>query len=174
MSGMPKRVRRSTSRACHRCSPRSRICSRSKVAPWRSHVGVARRRCGWHCEGWTFSVSMSLRSRSTWLESWRCAVVWPIDAGSKCGTSTTVCLPGHRSIWSSVTCTENHGSIERLIERLAPGGLLAVASLSEVGAETRSIPRPAGRVARTPSPTSRLLAEGEGDGVAFLVGRKPG
>ena len=59
------------------------------------------------------------------------------------------------------------------IERLAPGGLLAVASLSEVGGgpgRFRALP---GELRRAFADLE-LLAVGEGDGVAFLVGRKPG
>jgi 2-polyprenyl-3-methyl-5-hydroxy-6-metoxy-1,4-benzoquinol methylase len=60
-----------------------------------------------------------------------------------------------------------------LIERLAPGGLLAVASLSEVGAGP-------GRFRALPGELSEafaeleVLAEAEGEGMTWLLGRKPG
>ena len=60
-----------------------------------------------------------------------------------------------------------------MIERLRARGLLAVASLSEVGGE-------AGRFRARPGELREafselvILAEGEDEGVAFLVGRKPG
>ena len=57
-----------------------------------------------------------------------------------------------------------------LVERLEPGGLLAMASLSEVGAgpgRFRALP---GEL-RHAFAQIELLAEGEGDGVAWLLGR---
>ncbi len=58
-----------------------------------------------------------------------------------------------------------------VINRLAPGGVLATACLSEVGASP-------GRFRAKPGELSRafrsleLLAEGEADGTAWLIGRK--
>jgi 2-polyprenyl-3-methyl-5-hydroxy-6-metoxy-1,4-benzoquinol methylase len=60
-----------------------------------------------------------------------------------------------------------------LIERVAPGGLIAIASLSEVGGAP-------GRFRATPGELREVFAEleilsdGEGDGVAWLLGRKSG
>ncbi|MGH8952469.1 MAG: class I SAM-dependent methyltransferase [Acidimicrobiia bacterium] len=60
-----------------------------------------------------------------------------------------------------------------LMDRLAPEGLLAVATLSEVGAEP-------GRFRARPGELSEafaaleVLAEGEADGIAWLIGRKNG
>ncbi len=62
---------------------------------------------------------------------------------------------------------------EAMINRLEPGGLLAVAALSEVGATP-------GRFRTRPGELNRafreleVAARGEADGVAWLVGRKPG
>ncbi|MEO5813186.1 MAG: methyltransferase domain-containing protein [Rhodanobacter sp.] len=59
-----------------------------------------------------------------------------------------------------------------MLERLAPGGILAIATLSEVGA-TRPSPfraRP-GELRRAFAPLE-LLAHGERDGTAWLVGRR--
>ena len=60
-----------------------------------------------------------------------------------------------------------------LVARLEPGGLLAVASLSEVGGEPgrfRSVP---GEL-RNAFTELEIMAEGEDDGVAWLLGRKSG
>ena len=60
-----------------------------------------------------------------------------------------------------------------MIDRLAPGGLLAVASLSEVGGEAgRFRARP--RELRDAFETLKILAYDEGDGLAYFLGRKPG
>jgi len=62
---------------------------------------------------------------------------------------------------------------QELIERVAPGGLIAIASLSEVGG-------PSGRFRAEPGELREAFAEletlsgGEGDGVAWLLGRKSG
>ena len=57
-----------------------------------------------------------------------------------------------------------------LIERLAPRGLLATASLSEVGGGSGRFRARPGEL-REAFAELELLAEGEGDGVAFLVAR---
>ena len=57
-----------------------------------------------------------------------------------------------------------------LIERLAPRGLLATASLSEVGGGSGRFHARPGEL-REAFAELELLAEGEGDGVAFLVAR---
>jgi len=60
-----------------------------------------------------------------------------------------------------------------LIDRLKPGGLLAVATLSEVDAgpgRFRSRPREL----RDAFVELETMAKGEDDGVAWLMGRKPG
>lgn len=57
-------------------------------------------------------------------------------------------------------------------DRLAPGGLLAVAALSEVGAGPgRFRARPGELPAAFPGLT--VIAAGEGDGVAWLLARRP-
>jgi SAM-dependent methyltransferase len=62
---------------------------------------------------------------------------------------------------------------QELIERVAPSGLLAIASLSEVGG-------PPGRFRAKPGELREVfakletLSDGEGDGVAWLLGRKSG
>ncbi|MGH8943997.1 MAG: class I SAM-dependent methyltransferase [Acidimicrobiia bacterium] len=60
-----------------------------------------------------------------------------------------------------------------LIERLAPRGLLAIASLSEVGAKPGPFRTRPGEL-REAFGELESLAEGEGDGVAFLVARNSG
>jgi len=60
-----------------------------------------------------------------------------------------------------------------LIERLAPGGLLAITSLSEVGAGPGRYRARPGEL-RDSFAGLEALAQGEADGVAFLLGRKPG
>ena len=90
--------------------------------------------------------------------------VWDLDAGLHPGPSMDL-----------VVChMYREPCLDRLlVERLEPGGSLAVASLSEVGGgpgRFRALP---GELRRAFADLE-LLAEGEGDGVAFLVGRKPG
>jgi 2-polyprenyl-3-methyl-5-hydroxy-6-metoxy-1,4-benzoquinol methylase len=60
-----------------------------------------------------------------------------------------------------------------LIERLAPRGLLAIASLSEVGGEPGRFRARPGEL-REAFAELDLLAEGESDGVTWLLGRKSG
>ena len=61
---------------------------------------------------------------------------------------------------------------EAVVERLRPGGLLAVAALSEVGATPGHFRVKPGEL---PAAFQSLesLASAEGDGVAWLVARKP-
>jgi hypothetical protein len=59
-----------------------------------------------------------------------------------------------------------------MIERLAPGGMLAVAVLSEVGdgpGEFRARPREL----RDAFETLEIVDEGEGDGIAWILARRP-
>jgi SAM-dependent methyltransferase len=60
-----------------------------------------------------------------------------------------------------------------MIDRLAPGGLLAVASLSEVGGEAGRFRARSGEL-RDAFGKLDLLAEAEDGGVAWFAGRKPG
>jgi 2-polyprenyl-3-methyl-5-hydroxy-6-metoxy-1,4-benzoquinol methylase len=60
-----------------------------------------------------------------------------------------------------------------LVARVEPGGLLAVASLSEVGAVPGRFRARPGEL-REAFAELEILAEGEGDGVAHFLGRKPG
>ena len=60
-----------------------------------------------------------------------------------------------------------------LIERLAPRGLLAIASLSEVGGEPGRFHARPGEL-REAFAELEILADGEGDGVAFLIARNSG
>jgi SAM-dependent methyltransferase len=58
-----------------------------------------------------------------------------------------------------------------IIDRIKPGGILATAALSEVGAESgrfRAIP---GELREAYS-NLEILADGEGDGIAWLIGRR--
>ncbi|MDH4148291.1 MAG: class I SAM-dependent methyltransferase [Acidimicrobiia bacterium] len=61
---------------------------------------------------------------------------------------------------------------DAIVERLAPGGTLAMAALSEVGAGAGRFRVAAGELARAFAGLD-LLAEREGDGLAVLVARKP-
>jgi SAM-dependent methyltransferase len=60
-----------------------------------------------------------------------------------------------------------------LIERLAPRGLLAIAGLSEVGGEPGRFRSRPGEL-RESFAELEILADNEGDGVAWLLGRKSG
>lgn len=59
-----------------------------------------------------------------------------------------------------------------LIERLAPRGLLAIASLSEVGGESGRFRARRGEL-REAFAALEILADDEADGVARLLGRRP-
>jgi hypothetical protein len=59
-----------------------------------------------------------------------------------------------------------------MIERLAPGGMLAVAVLSEVGAGPGEFRAGPGEL-RDAFGTLEIVDEGEGDGVARILARRP-
>ncbi|MGH8871404.1 MAG: class I SAM-dependent methyltransferase [Acidimicrobiia bacterium] len=59
-----------------------------------------------------------------------------------------------------------------MMERLAPGGLLAVAALSEVGGGSGQFRAVRGELRVSFEPLE-VIAEGEGDGVAWFIGRRP-
>ena len=59
-----------------------------------------------------------------------------------------------------------------LIERLAPGGMLAVAVLSEVGAGPGEFRARPGEL-RDAFETLEIVDEGEGDGIARILARQP-
>lgn len=59
-----------------------------------------------------------------------------------------------------------------IVERLAPGGLLAVSALSEVGARPGPFRVTAGELPRAFGALEQV-AGGEGDGEAWLLGRAP-
>jgi len=58
-----------------------------------------------------------------------------------------------------------------IVERLTPGGLLAISALSEVGAEPGRFRVPAGELPRAFASLT-VEAVGEADGVAWLLGRR--
>jgi len=60
---------------------------------------------------------------------------------------------------------------QSMLDRLLSGGLVAVAALSEVGAAPGRFRVPAGELT-TAFEACDLLGHGEGDGVAWIVGRK--
>lgn len=60
---------------------------------------------------------------------------------------------------------------QAMVDRLKPGGLLATAALSEVGAEPGRF-RAKARELRQAYSSLEILADGEGDGVAWLIGRR--
>lgn len=59
-----------------------------------------------------------------------------------------------------------------VVDRLVPGGLLAIAVLSEVGAAAGRHRVPAGELRRAFGPRLHVLADGEADGRAWLLGRR--
>jgi SAM-dependent methyltransferase len=59
-----------------------------------------------------------------------------------------------------------------MVDRLKPGGLLATAVLSEVDAEPGRFRARPGEL-REAFASLEILVEGEGDGMAWLIGRKP-
>lgn len=58
-----------------------------------------------------------------------------------------------------------------IVERLKPGGVLATAALSEVGAEPGRFRAKPGELREAYS-TLEILADGEGEGIAWLMGRR--
>jgi len=60
-----------------------------------------------------------------------------------------------------------------IVERLAPGGLLAISVLSEVGADPGPYRAPPGELSAAFAELE-LIAAGEGDGIAWLVARRAG
>jgi SAM-dependent methyltransferase len=62
---------------------------------------------------------------------------------------------------------------QELIERVGPSGLIAIASLSEVGGTPGRFRAAPGEL-REAFAELEILSDGEGDGVAWLLGRKPG
>jgi len=60
-----------------------------------------------------------------------------------------------------------------IVERLAPGGLLAISVLSEVGADPGPYRASPGELSAAFAELD-LIAEGEGDGVAWLMARRLG
>lgn len=60
-----------------------------------------------------------------------------------------------------------------MVDRLRPGGLLAIATLSEVGARPGRFTARPGEL-REALAELEILAEAEGDGVAWFLGRKSG
>lgn len=59
-----------------------------------------------------------------------------------------------------------------IVERLAPGGLLAISALSEVGAKPGPFRVTAGELPAAFASLEQITAE-EGDGEAWLLARKP-
>jgi hypothetical protein len=64
------------------------------------------------------------------------------------------------------------GLYQEMIDMLAPGGLLAVAGLSLVGGEPGSFRATRGEL-REAFGQLQILVEAEGNGVTWLMGRKP-
>jgi hypothetical protein len=58
-----------------------------------------------------------------------------------------------------------------MVERLAPGGLLAISVLSEVGAGPGTYRAPPGELIGAFAGLD-LIDEGEGDGIAWLMARR--
>ncbi len=58
-----------------------------------------------------------------------------------------------------------------IVERLRPGGVLATAALSEVGAEPGRFRAKPGELREAYS-SLEILTEGEGEGIAWLIGRR--
>jgi SAM-dependent methyltransferase len=60
---------------------------------------------------------------------------------------------------------------DSIVERLKPGGILATAALSEVGAEPGRFRTKPGELREAYS-SLEVLTEGEGEGIAWLIGRR--
>ena len=59
-----------------------------------------------------------------------------------------------------------------IVDRIRPGGILATAALSEVGAEPGRFRAKPGELREAYS-SLEILVEGEGEGMAWLIGRRP-
>jgi 2-polyprenyl-3-methyl-5-hydroxy-6-metoxy-1,4-benzoquinol methylase len=136
-------------------------CGRGTLSVWLAGRGMEV--LGVDVSPVAMDVARELASRSRVSD--RCRFeVWDLDHG----------LPPGPPVDLVVCHMYREPRLDRgLIERLAPGGLLAVASLSEVGAG----PGPFGAL---PGELSKafagleVIAEAEGEGMAWLLGRKPG
>jgi SAM-dependent methyltransferase len=90
--------------------------------------------------------------------------VWDLDEG----------LPPGRPVDLVACHMYREPRLDReLIERLAPGGLLAITSLSEVGAGPGRFRARPGEL-RYVFEELKLVADGESEGVAWLLGRNSG
>jgi SAM-dependent methyltransferase len=108
-------------------------------------------------------LARELASRSGVFD--RCAFeVWDLDEG----------LPPGPPVDLVICHMFREPRLDRLmVDRLRPGGVLAMATLSEVGAEPGRFRARSGEL-REAFAELEILAEGEGDGVAHFIGRKPG
>ena len=157
------RARHSSVRLSHLASsPPMRRHSRPRdgLLIWPVARGSAR--SGWRGAGWTFGDWTSLRWPSPRHEIWPSATVLATAADLMLSTSTRVCRMVHPS--TSILCHKfrDRRLDQAIIERLAPGGLLAIAVLSEVGAAPGPFrAKPASYPPRSPNSTRSPTGEGE-------------
>jgi len=125
--------------------------------------------CGWPAGGWKSGDSTFPPWPSARRGIWHAAVASATVADSTSSISTTASRTDRPSISSSAT---GSGSSPRraIIQRLAPGGLLAITALSEVDAEPGPFRASPGEL---PAAFAELdvIAAGEGHGEAWLLGR---
>lgn len=136
-------------------------CGRGEVSAWLASRGMEV--LGVDVSPVAIDVARELASRSGVSD--RCRFeVWDLDPG----------LPPGPPVDLVVCHMYREPRLDReLIRRLAPGGLLAITSLSEVGAGPGRFRARPGEL-RDAFDNLDVLAEDENYGVAWLLGRKPG
>ena len=134
-------------------------CGRGELAVWLAMRGMAV--VGVDVSPVAVELARELAGRSGVAD--RCRFeVWDLDNG----------LPPGPSVDLVVCHMFREPRLDQaLVERLAPGGLLAIASLSEVGGEPGRFRAWPGEL-REAFGGVKVIAEDEGEGVAWLLGRK--
>ena len=136
-------------------------CGRGETAVWLAGRGMDV--LGVDVSPVAIDLALGLARSSDVLDQSRFEV-WDLDDG----------LPPGPPVELVVCHMYRESRLDReLIDRLAPGGLLAIASLSEVGAEPGRF-RATGGELRRAFGQLEVLAEDEGKGVAWLLGKKSG
>lgn len=136
-------------------------CGRGEMSVWLANRGM--NMLGVDVSPVAVDLARQLASRSGVAD--RCRFeVWDLDEG----------LPPGPPMDLMICHMFREPRLDRLmVDRLRPGGVLAIATLSEVGAEPGRFRARPGEL-RDAYIGLEILADAEGDGVAYFLGRKPG
>jgi SAM-dependent methyltransferase len=136
-------------------------CGRGEMSVWLANRGM--NVLGVDVSPVALDLARQLASRGGVAD--RCRFeVWDLDEGLPPGLPVDLVIC--HMFWQP--------RLDRLmVDRLRPGGVLAIATLSEVGAEPGRFRARPGEL-REAFVELEILAEGDGDGVAHFIGRKPG